>query len=87
MYLHAIHLSNSKRVVWFLQLTIEALVHLFTLKWSYIRALYLFLTSYSKVRECRIKLQQIAGKKKLLAVDEVVDKIMLSLEGKEIIRF
>jgi GT2 family glycosyltransferase len=86
MYLHAIHLSNSKRVAWFLQLTIEAIVHLFTAKWSYIRALYLFLTSYGKVRKSRIKLKQTAGAKKLLAVDEVVAKIMLSIEGKEVIR-
>jgi len=86
MYLHAIHLSNAKRVVWFFQLAGESLIHLIAFKWSYIRAVSLFLSSYKKVIASREKLQQIAGGK-IQSVNEVVDKILLSLEGKEITRF
>lgn len=87
MYLHAIHLSSGKRFIWFGQLIIEAIAHLFTARWSYISALYLFLTSYDKVKESRRRLQQTAGKKRLLTVNEVVNKIEQSLKAKEVERF
>jgi len=87
MYLHAIHLSNGKRLLWFFQLAGECLGHLITLKWSYIQSLFLFLTSYKKVISSRKRLKQIAGGEKILSVNEVVDKIMDSLKGKEVTRF
>jgi GT2 family glycosyltransferase len=87
MYLHAIHLSSGKRLLWFFQLSGESLIHLIILKWSYIRSISLFLTSYKKIITSRKRLQQIAGEKKLLSVNEVVDKIILSLKEKEITRF
>ncbi|MGZ8516086.1 MAG: glycosyltransferase family 2 protein [Chitinophagaceae bacterium] len=87
MYLHAIHLSNAKRVLWFIQLGGESLIHLISFRWSYISAVLLFLGSYKKVIASRKKLQQITGREKILTVNEVVDKILLSLEGREITRF
>ena len=87
MYLHAIHLNGGKRLLWFFQLAGESFIHLITLKWSYIKSVFLFLTSYKKIIDSRKRLQQIAGEEKLLSVNEVVDKILLSLKEKEIIRF
>lgn len=87
MYLHAIHLSNPKRLLWFLQITGESFIHLITFKWSYIRAAAQFSGSYKKVIASRKKLQQAAAGKKLLSVNEVVAKIMVSIKGKEITRF
>ncbi len=87
MYLHAIHLSSEKRLLWFFQLAGESLIHLITLRWSYISAVSLFLNSYKKIITIRKKLQQMAGEKKLLSVNEVVGKIILSIKGKEITRF
>lgn len=87
MYLHAIHLNGTNRLLWFLQLAGESLIHLFTLKWSYIRAVSLFSGSYKKVVASRKSLEQIANEKKVLPVNEVVDKIVRSIQGKEITRF
>ncbi len=87
MYLHAIHLSNSKRLLWFFQLAGESFIQLIILRWSYIRAVSLFLTSYKKIMASRKSLQQIAGDKRVLTVNEVVDKIMDSIKGKEVTRF
>jgi GT2 family glycosyltransferase len=87
MYLHIIHLSNVKRLLWFLQLAGESLIHLITFKWSYIRAAVLFLGSYKKVTASRKKLQQLTNGEKILSVNEVVDKIINAMQGKEITRF
>ncbi|MGZ8556822.1 MAG: glycosyltransferase family 2 protein [Chitinophagaceae bacterium] len=87
MYLHAIHLSRGKRLLWLFQLAGECLIHLITLQWSFITAVSLFLGSYKKVVSGRKKLWQMAGEKKLLPVNEVVDKIIASLKGKEVTRF
>ncbi|MFC0774445.1 glycosyltransferase family 2 protein [Terrimonas alba] len=87
MYLHAIHLKKGKRVVWFVQLFLEALVHLITFKWTYIKSMTLFFKNYSSVQACRKELDQKAFNKKLLSVDEVVGSILQSIAGREIIRF
>lgn len=87
MYLHAIHLSKSKRLLWFLQLAGESFIHLILLKWSYVRAVFLFLGSYKKVIASRERLQQIVNGKKILSVNEVVDKIINAIRGNEITRF
>ena len=87
MFLHAIHLEKRKRVVWFVQLFLEALVHLVTGKWTYIKSMTLFFKNYNRVRACRKDLDQKAGKKKLLTVNEVVSEILEAIKGKKIIRF
>ncbi len=87
MYLHAIHLSNTKRAIWFFQLFLESVVHLFTFRWSYIQALAQFIKNYKKATACRNQLLQAAGNRKLLSVNEVVDKILLPIKGKALTRF
>jgi GT2 family glycosyltransferase len=87
MFLHAIHLSKGKRLLWFLQLVGENIVHLLMFKWYYIKALSLFFSSYKKVNESRVRLRQMEKKKKLLTVNQVVVKIILSINGRQITRF
>jgi GT2 family glycosyltransferase len=87
MFLHAIHLSPQKRLVWFLQLGAETLARFFTLRWSYLRSLYLFISNYKKVRECRVKLQRLNGNVSLLSIDQVSAFILNSIQGKKIRRF
>ncbi|ANE51981.1 glycosyltransferase family 2 protein [Flavisolibacter tropicus] len=87
MFLHAIHLSSPKRLLWFLQLSVETLARFFTLRWSYLRSLYLFISSYQKVRDYRKKLQRLNGSVPLLSIDEVTAFILNSIQGKKIRRF
>lgn len=87
MYLHAIHLKKEKRALWFIQLFLEALVHLVTFKWTYLKSITLFLRNYKSVQACRKELNRRTLNNKLLSVDEVVDRILQSIAGKEIIRF
>lgn len=87
MYLHAIHLKKGKRALWFIQLFLEGLIHLVTFKWSFIQSILLFFKGYKGVQACRKELEQKAFNKKLLSVDEVVDEILQSIKGKEIMRF
>jgi len=87
MYLHAIHLSKEKRFLWFLQLAIESIVQLIAFKKYYIKALFLFLSSYKKVVKSRKELQLSAKDRDLLPVNKVVDKILNSIQGKEVTRF
>lgn len=87
MFLHAIHLSPQKRRLWFLQLGIEALARFFTLRWSYLRSLYLFISNYNKVRDYRVQLQRLNGNVSLLSVDQVTAFILNSIKGKKIRRF
>lgn len=87
MYLHAIHLKQGKRTLWFIQLFFEGLLYLVTFKWSFIRSIFLFFKGYKEVKACRKELEQKAFNKKLLSVDKIVQEILKSIEGKEIIRF
>ncbi len=87
MYLHAIHLENDKRPLWFLQLLAESLGQLVSLKISYMKAVWLFFKNYKKVKKYRKAMHQNTKDNHLLAVGEVVDKINLTLKGKELIRF
>ena len=87
MYLHAIHLNDTKRRIWFIQLFFEALVHTVTLKWSFIKSMSLFLKNYQRVKDCRRELGQKATGKKLLSVDDVVAGILQPVKDKEINRF
>jgi GT2 family glycosyltransferase len=87
MFLHAIHLSNGKRFLWFLQLTLESIIQLIAFKKYHIKAVFLFLSSYKKVVRSRKELLLTAKGSDLLPVNKVVDKIMKSIQGKEITRF
>lgn len=87
MFLHAIHLTQGKRFLWFLQLIPESLVHFFTLRWSYFHSLYLFILSYGKVIQSRRSFHQLANQKALLEVSAVASFITDSLSDEKIRRF
>jgi hypothetical protein len=80
-------LSKAKRFLWFLQLFFESIVQLIAFKRYYIKALFLFLSSYKKVVKSRKELQLLAKDKDLLPVNKVVGEIVNSIQGKEITRF
>jgi GT2 family glycosyltransferase len=84
LYLHAIHLSSSETLLWFLQMGGEALIHLIILKWTYIRSVYLFITTYKKVIASRKRLLQIAGLKKLLPVNKIAYRISHSIKEQRV---
>ena len=87
MYMHAIHLDGGKRFLWFLQLFLESIVQLIMFKKYFAKALFLFLSSYKNVVSSRKKFYAFAKEKQLLSVDKVVDEILNSIKGKQIIRF
>ena len=86
MFLHAIHLSAAKRKLWFVQLFAECLLHLFTLRVSFIESVYQFMCAYKKVKKSRNRLNEL-GQKKLLSVNQVADKILNAIKDKSIKKF
>lgn len=87
MFLHAIHLEQWQRYLYFIQLFPEAVAALLTGKWYYIRALGQLISHYDKVRTYRSQLRQIAKGRTLLSVRQVATNILQPLKGKDIIRF
>lgn len=87
MFLHAIHLEGGTRILWFVQLVFESMLQILLFKKYYLQALSLFVAGYNSVRVSRVNLQRLAGNRRLLNVNEVVDRIKLSIAGKDIIRF
>ncbi len=87
MYLHAIHLEQPKRFLWFLQLFPEALGYFVLGRWTYLRSLFLFLGNYAKVKESRRQLYALKPKGSLLSLQQVADRILDSTKGKAIRRF
>ncbi|HEU4470066.1 MAG TPA: glycosyltransferase family 2 protein [Flavisolibacter sp.] len=86
MFLHAIHLSSFKRLLWFTQLVLEVLVQTLLFKTYYTKAFWLFLRSMKSVRSSRKAFNTIAGSSSPLSVKDVADKIQSSVEGK-VVRF
>lgn len=87
MFLHAIHLSPQKRLIWFVQLIGELLAHFFTLRWSYLQSFYLFINSYKEVRQHRVQLQRLSKESTLLSVNQTAALVINSTKGKKIRRF
>jgi GT2 family glycosyltransferase len=87
MYLHAIHLDQPNRFLWYLQLIPETIGYFFMLRWSYFQALGLFIRNYRGVKRSREALGQLSKTRKLLSVNQVVDRIKSSIQEKEINRF
>jgi GT2 family glycosyltransferase len=87
MYLHALHLSNGKRLLWFLQLIPEGIINLVTVKWNWFLSLRMFISTYKDVKKSRDQFVKLAGEKKLLGSSEVAAMVLSSIEGKQIKRF
>ncbi len=88
MYLHAIHLSGSRRFFWYLQLLPETLIRLLTLRFYYLDALSMFLMNKKAVQKSREQFFKLAKiSEKILSVKEVVNIIRDSIAKKNINRF
>jgi GT2 family glycosyltransferase len=88
MLLHALHLQGGKLLLWHLQLIPEALIHLVTGRLWYFSSLKMFFSSGQKIRASKKRLQ-VSGEKLngLLSLDEVVNKILISLKKIPIRKF
>ena len=86
MFLHAIHLSRKERAAWMMQLLSEVVIQTLLFKPYYIKAFFLFLKSYHRVKSSRKYLNDFAGNK-LLSVKEVAQFILTALKGKRVKTF
>jgi GT2 family glycosyltransferase len=88
MFLHSIHLNGIKRVLWYLQLFPETLIHLVTGRLWYFSSLQMFFKAIKKINKARIEFKLMMNKKNSsITVQEVVNKILFSLKDKNIKRF
>jgi GT2 family glycosyltransferase len=87
MFLHAIHLQQPRRMLWFLQMLLESIGQMIRLKFSYLESVALFVKNYGGVKRSRQQLGEVAGSRELLSVGEVVEKINQFIKGKDTIRF
>jgi GT2 family glycosyltransferase len=89
MFMHAMHLQGFRKVLWYLQLIPEILIHLFTARMYYFKSLQLFFSSRKKMMVSQQKFLKLskAENKTLLDVETVVESILDSVKGKEIKRF
>jgi GT2 family glycosyltransferase len=76
MFLHAIHLPASKKLLWYMQLFVETLAQTAFGKLWYFAAVKSFLQSGGAIKQSKQNLLSVAGGKRLLSVKEVV-KIVL----------
>jgi GT2 family glycosyltransferase len=88
MFLHAMHLSPVKLVLWYLQLIPETLIRLFTGRFYYFASLKMFFSSFKKMKASEEKFAALVRRRCIdLSVQQVTDKILDSLKGKDITRF
>jgi GT2 family glycosyltransferase len=85
MFLHAIHLDAGTRMIWFIQLFLEAIGRAIILQWTFLTSISLFMKDYQKVRSSRENFH--SKRKKFLSVNEVADRIKSSIGNKRIRRF
>ncbi len=85
MFLHAIHLDGIKRVLWFVQLFVEAIGKALILQWLFLRSISMFLGDFHKVSDTR---RTLSGQgRKLVSVSDVALLIKKAINGKRIKRF
>ena len=88
MFLHAIHLSNGKLILWYLQQIPETFIRLITGRFYYLNSLNLFLKNQRQVKRSKEKLVQLSHQTgKLFSVNKIVKVIRYSLKDKKIKRF
>lgn len=82
MYVHAIHLSGMKKLLWFLQLVPETLIRIVTGRWHYLRSLKQFLSSRRQVADSVSGFKKLAETKGInLSVGEVSTFIRNHIKG------
>ena len=87
MFLHAMHLEGSNRVLWYLQLIPETLIRLFTLRFYYFASLLYFFRNSNRMKRSTESFRSLAKGRNLLSVNEVVEIIKNSLKDTPIRRF
>jgi GT2 family glycosyltransferase len=88
LFLHALHLHGSRKFLWYLQLSLEAIFSLLFFKWNFLRALILFLRSAKKIKRCREEFNKLAEIRKVnKSIVEVAVFIKNDLKGKQLIKF
>ena len=86
MYLHAIHLEQPNRFLWFVQLVLESLGRMMALQWNYLRSVIAFAGNYKQVKRSREIFHQLAGDRTLMQVKDVARLVLSSLEKEKIVR-
>ncbi len=88
MFLHAIHLNGVTKMLWYLQLFLEALLKTLTIKWSYLHSLKLFISSSKKIKESKIEFDKMAAKiNKPESIKQIADFILKDIADKDKIYF
>ena len=82
-YVHALHLPPSARLSWYLQLIPEVTLQSLLLKGYYARAMALFLKSRSQINASRKDLQERAGGRRLLSLQDVASFIRESVKDRK----
>ena len=88
MFLHALHPEDSARWLWYLQLIPEMIMHLLLFRFWFFSSVKMFLDSKTEIQASRERFTALSYRKNVLfSVNEVVNKILLSLKGIPIKRF
>ncbi|QCR23491.1 glycosyltransferase family 2 protein [Pontibacter sp. SGAir0037] len=86
MYLHALHLEGLTKFLWFLQLFLELLFRLLSLKWHYAKSLYLFLNTQEEIAKSKNQFNMLAQNlKSRKTLKEINNFILSNLKDKELI--
>jgi GT2 family glycosyltransferase len=84
MFLHAMHLQGSTKVLWYLQLVPELLIRLVTLRFYYLRSLGMFFRGHKRMHASMKRFDNISNDRKRLSVSEVAELIRSNLKEKKI---
>lgn len=88
MFLHALHPEVSALWLWYVQLIPEMIMHLFLGRFWFFSSVKMYIDSKKKIQASRERFSALSlHKNVLLSVNEVVNKILLSLKGIPIKRF
>ena len=88
MFLHALHPEGSALWLWYVQLIPEMIMHLFLGRFWFFSSVKMFIDSKKEIQASRDRFTALSlHKNVLLSVNEVVNKILLSLKGIPIKRF
>ncbi len=61
MIMHAIHLEGMQKVLWYMQLLVETMIRMFTLRWHYFTSLRLFFNSRDGIRASKAAFNKAAA--------------------------
>ncbi|WP_192823237.1 glycosyltransferase family 2 protein [Rufibacter sp. LB8] len=84
LFLNALHLNGTAKVLWILQLIPETLGRLFLLKWHYLTSMGMFLQAQPKIKESRKTFEKIAqAEDSCKPLKEVTDFIYTHIPGEK----